>query len=129
MNTLVASRRSFLKVGAAAAGGLVIGLALPVRTRAAATAAPADTAINAYVRVATDGRVTLLVPKSEMGQGIYTGLFDEVVFLDKAMTPEEVKRMYFTGRHTPDEHTRWYVNFDKGNADGVSAVKEPPAKK
>ncbi len=73
MNTLVASRRSFLKVGAAAAGGLVIGLALPVRTRAAATAAPADTAINAYVRVATDGRVTLLVPKSEMGQGIYTG--------------------------------------------------------
>lgn len=69
-----ASRRTFLKTAGAAAGGLLIGLALPVRTRAAGAASvPADTAVNAYVRIATDGRVTLLVPKSEMGQGVYTG--------------------------------------------------------
>jgi isoquinoline 1-oxidoreductase beta subunit len=75
-----ASRRRFLQQGGLAAGGLVLGLALPVRSRPAfaagagpGAAAGAPAAINAYVKVAADGIVTLVVPKSEMGQGVYTG--------------------------------------------------------
>ena len=70
---MYASRRTFLKTAGTAAGGLLIGLALPLRTRAATASVAADTAINAYVRIATDGKVTLLIPKSEMGQGVHTG--------------------------------------------------------
>ncbi len=70
-----ASRRTFLKTAGIAAGGLLIGIALPQRGRAAGAGAATvvDSSVNAYVRIASDGRVTLLVPKSEMGQGIYTG--------------------------------------------------------
>jgi isoquinoline 1-oxidoreductase beta subunit len=70
------SRRAFLKVGAAAGGGLALSLFLPVPRRGAATAATApDTfAPNAFVRIGPDGRVTLVVPQAEMGQGVYTSL-------------------------------------------------------
>ena len=66
-------RRSFLK--SAGAAGLVMGvyLASPGRARAAQTA---DTqfAPNAFVRIAPDDTVTLIVKHHEMGQGVTTGL-------------------------------------------------------
>jgi hypothetical protein len=52
--------------------------------------------------------------------GTYPGAFDDVVFLDKALTDEEIKRLFFSGSFTPDEHTRLYVSFDGRNCDGVS---------
>lgn len=63
------SRRAFLQ--SAALGGLVLGLQLPLagRTRAAADFAP-----NAFVRIAPDDRVTLIIKHFEMGQGSTTGL-------------------------------------------------------
>jgi isoquinoline 1-oxidoreductase beta subunit len=86
------SRRAFLKAGSVAAGGLVIGLALPLRTRAAAPAVAGDSTMNAYVRIAADSRVTLVIPKSEMGQGVYTGfaqiLADELEVSLAAVTIE-----------------------------------------
>ena len=72
------SRREFLKASGLATGGLVIGVSLPVVGRlgaASAEAAPAaDLTLTAFVKIGTDNRVTLVVPKSEMGQGVYTGL-------------------------------------------------------
>ena len=69
------SRRSFLRVSAAAGGGLLLAFRLPAAPRAAAAPAPAaDFAPNAFVRIAGDGRVTVIVNKSEMGQGISTSL-------------------------------------------------------
>lgn len=77
------SRRHFLRVSAAAGGGLLISLQLPgaARTAAAATVAGttatttvADFAPNAWVRIAADGHVTVILNKSEMGQGISTSL-------------------------------------------------------
>ena len=66
------SRRSFLKSAGAAAGALVLGFVLPAtNSRAAARAPAAD--VNAFVRIDTDGAVTLIVGKSEMGQGVFTG--------------------------------------------------------
>jgi isoquinoline 1-oxidoreductase beta subunit len=74
------TRRDFLKAGGLATGSLVLGFALPERGRAAAAQAAAGattrgaaTQVNAYVRIGADGLVTMIVPKSEMGQGVYTG--------------------------------------------------------
>ena len=76
--TIAASmpRRDFLKFSVAASGGLLIGfhfsgikaLASP-QTAAAASFMP-----NAFVRIGTDERVTVIVNHSEMGQGVYTSL-------------------------------------------------------
>src|SRR3989442_6649922 len=66
------TRRAFIKTGA----GLVIGFYLPPRLVVAPPPrrAEAPFAPNAWVRVGTDGIVTLTVDKSEMGQGSQTGL-------------------------------------------------------
>lgn len=72
---LVLERRDFLRVSAALGGGLLIALRFPPDAAAAtAGSAPADFAPNAFVRIAADGRVTVLINKAEMGQGVCTSL-------------------------------------------------------
>ncbi len=71
------SRREFLIAGAAAGGGLLLGWHMDggPRLAAAATAAPAlEFAPNAFIRVGTDGGVTLIMGQVEMGQGMYTSM-------------------------------------------------------
>jgi isoquinoline 1-oxidoreductase beta subunit len=74
------SRREFLKDTAAVMGGLVIGFYLPLQGgRAyAADAAPKPAKPiyppNAFIRIAADDSITIVVNKSEMGQGVYTSL-------------------------------------------------------
>jgi isoquinoline 1-oxidoreductase subunit beta len=72
MSTSV-NRRDFLRIGAAAGGGLLIGLHLPELVRANAATAAAF-APNAFIRIGTDDIITVIVNKSEMGQGVYTSL-------------------------------------------------------
>ncbi|MCB9899449.1 MAG: xanthine dehydrogenase family protein molybdopterin-binding subunit [Planctomycetes bacterium] len=68
------SRRELLRLGAAAGGGLLVALQLPVSARAL-MGAPVDAFVpNAFVRVARDGAVTVIVNKAEMGQGVLTSL-------------------------------------------------------
>jgi len=66
------TRRDFVTTGA----GLVIAFHLPPRAApgSSPTAAGAGFAPNAWLRVGTDGRVTLTIDKCEMGQGSQTGL-------------------------------------------------------
>ena len=69
------SRRAFLVASAAAAGAFVIGFgAAPARaaTGAAVSAAPAP--FDAYLKIAADGKVTILSSQFDMGQGAYHGL-------------------------------------------------------
>src|SRR6267154_1375996 len=66
------SRRTFLKTGAATSGALVLGVYLPDRKAAAAPAGASSLTPNAFVRIDAQGRVTLVMPMVEMGQGIYT---------------------------------------------------------
>jgi len=69
------NRREFLKKGAAGTAGLVIGFYLPGKYEARAGIPPKEgSPINAWVQIAPDDSVTLLIDKSEMGQGISTAL-------------------------------------------------------
>src|SRR5438093_7311681 len=68
------SRRDFLKTGAAAGGGLLIGFYLPLGNRLAAQQSNPPFAPNAFIRIGTDDSVTVIVNHSEMGQGVYTAL-------------------------------------------------------
>ena len=66
------SRRTVLKVGAAAGGGLLLSVGLPYSAGSAAD--DANFAPNAFVRIARDGQVTLTMSQVEMGQGTYTSM-------------------------------------------------------
>jgi len=68
------NRRGFLKAGAASTGGLLLGFYLPERHKLAAQTAATDAKLNAFVHIGSDDSVTLLLHKSEMGQGVVTSL-------------------------------------------------------
>ena len=76
LTTSGVDRRGFLKTGAAGAAGLVIGFYLPERFEAlaepAVTMPPAS--LNAWMLISTTDAVTIMIDKSEMGQGILTAL-------------------------------------------------------
>lgn len=69
------SRRQILRTGAL--GGAALFLGVNLQSADVALAAPGDNATfkpDAFIRIASDGRATLIMPQTEMGQGIYTGL-------------------------------------------------------
>ncbi len=71
------SRRTFLRASAAASGGLLLSFVLPDSLRfaaAAETSAAEDFARNAFIRIGSEGPVTLVMPYVEMGQGTYTSI-------------------------------------------------------
>ncbi|HEY7334185.1 MAG TPA: xanthine dehydrogenase family protein molybdopterin-binding subunit [Bryobacteraceae bacterium] len=67
------NRRGFFKVGAGAAGGLLIGIYLPEKSRLAADIA-SPSKLNTYVHIGSDDTITFTIVKSEMGQGTLTSL-------------------------------------------------------
>ncbi|MFP3563539.1 molybdopterin cofactor-binding domain-containing protein [Paraburkholderia sp. SIMBA_030] len=84
------TRRTFLKfsvtVGAATGGGLLLGFSMPAVSQdqkagksvigGDADEAPQNGvfAPNAFIQIDTAGKVTLVMPKVEMGQGVYTSI-------------------------------------------------------
>lgn len=72
------SRRLVIFGGVAAAGGLAVGYALmPFQTVDRARgliAKEGSTPLSAWVRIGTDNSVTVIVPHSEMGQGVHTSM-------------------------------------------------------
>src|SRR5262245_48287661 len=66
------SRRRFLQAGAAAGGGFMLSMSLPLATGDANAAE--GFAPNAFIRVETDGQIVLTMPYVEMGQGTYTSI-------------------------------------------------------
>ncbi len=67
------TRRDIVKLGgAAAAGGLLLGLRLPGRAWAAGPPPASAFAPNAFIVIAAHGAITLIMPHTEVGQGIYT---------------------------------------------------------
>ncbi|MGB7621125.1 MAG: xanthine dehydrogenase family protein molybdopterin-binding subunit [Terriglobia bacterium] len=70
------TRRNFMKVGALAGTGLVIAFYLPSshELNTSADSAGGSFAPNAFLQIEPDGKITVWVTKSEMGQGIQTSL-------------------------------------------------------
>jgi isoquinoline 1-oxidoreductase subunit beta len=68
------SRRTFLRAAAAAGGGLMLSLRLRSAGRDAAAAGTDGFTPNAFIHIATDGQVVLIMPYVQMGQGTYTSI-------------------------------------------------------
>lgn len=77
---MTATRRAFLVTAGVMAGGLAIGAYRLYRTRDrlsppdALHAGPDEAILTAWIKVAADGRITVQVPRQEMGQGIASTL-------------------------------------------------------
>ena len=70
-------RRSFLVAATVAGGGFLVGCASSSRQSlrsAKLRLTQGQIALNGWVKVAPDGTVTTMMAKSEMGQGVHTGL-------------------------------------------------------
>ncbi len=79
MTTHTVSRRDFVVVLTSAGGGLLLGCRIGEGSGAATSAAaaapsPPAFAPNAFIRIGTDGRVTVVMNQVEMGQGAYTSM-------------------------------------------------------
>ncbi len=68
------TRRQFVLISGAVGGALVLGVALRRRQQVVQGGAPARGTLNAYVRIEPDGRIACVMPKVEMGQGVFTSL-------------------------------------------------------
>jgi isoquinoline 1-oxidoreductase beta subunit len=68
------SRREFLGTSVLAGGGLILGM--HIAAKAADEVSPPGGVISpdAYLKIAEDNSVTIIVPSSEMGQGVFTAL-------------------------------------------------------
>jgi len=118
------SRRGFLQAGAAAGGGLMLSLRLPLGPCDAEADEARDFAPNAFVRIGRDGQIVLTMPYAEMGQGVYTSipmLIAEELDVDLAQVRLE---------HAPPDPKRYgnpYLGGDQltGNSTAVGASWQP----
>jgi isoquinoline 1-oxidoreductase subunit beta len=101
------TRRQFVTVVAAAGGGLLLGYRVD--------ATPATFAPNAFIRVAPDGRVTLVMPQVEMGQGTYTSM-PMLLAEELEVAPEQIRL-----EHAPADDTLYANQFFGEQITGASS--------
>lgn len=68
------TRRNLLVAGGTGAGLIVAWALWPRHYEPNLTAAPGETIIDAFLKIGADGRVMVVVPQAEMGQGVWTAL-------------------------------------------------------
>jgi isoquinoline 1-oxidoreductase subunit beta len=68
------TRRTFLEAGLSLGGALLVGFHMPSADAAVAAGEKAVFAPNAFIRIDATGKITLIMPQVEMGQGIYTAI-------------------------------------------------------
>jgi isoquinoline 1-oxidoreductase beta subunit len=69
----VVARREFLSDTLRLSGGLILALALP-GCEGPRLKPPVGAQLNAWLKIAGDNSITIIVDRSEMGQGVYTAL-------------------------------------------------------
>src|SRR6266550_1007354 len=111
------SRREFVETTT----GLVIAFVVPWRSGAVPgpAAAPPPFTPNAWVRIGTDGIVTLTIDKSEMGQGAQTGL--------ALILAEELDADWSTVRlgPMPENPAGWSRTMRTGGSNAIRSSWEP----
>ena len=68
------TRRTFVKVAGLAGTGLALGIGYKVMSGPGVPYTDAAFAPNPFLRIETDGSITVMVGKAEMGQGVATSL-------------------------------------------------------
>ncbi|HEY6827812.1 MAG TPA: molybdopterin cofactor-binding domain-containing protein [Gemmatimonadaceae bacterium] len=112
-------RRAFIKVGALAGGGLLVGTYLrfgPASAFAEGVPAAADNFVpNAFISISPSGAVSIIAPNSEMGQGIKTSLpmivaeeldvpFEQVTIVQGDLNPAYGRQMSVGSQSTPTNY-------------------------
>jgi isoquinoline 1-oxidoreductase subunit beta len=121
------TRREFVTVLASAGGGLLLGYRVEGAQRTASTAAAGATSAsfepNAFIRIPPDGRVTLIMPQAEMGQGVYTSL-SMLLAEELEIAPGQIQL-----EHAPPDNKRYANPFFgeqmTGASSSVRAFYEP----
>src|SRR5438067_10512878 len=108
-------RREFVQTSA----GLVISFYLPGRPVAARAPTAAPFAPNAWLRIGTDGIITLTLDKSEMGQGSQTGL--------ALILAEELEADWSTVRlgPLPENPAAWSGTMRAGGSNAIRSSWQP----
>ncbi|MGH9366369.1 MAG: molybdopterin cofactor-binding domain-containing protein [Thermoanaerobaculia bacterium] len=112
-----ASRRDFLKCGSLAGGALALRVPLLAEAAQSAGAEPSRFAPNQWLRIDTDGRVTLVVARSEMGQGVRTSL---AMILAEELEADWSKVVIEQASPSPA-----YEDMNTGGSDSVLASWNP----
>jgi len=117
------SRREFCKSSAVLGGSLVLAFYAPGCSRKAEELATAKPFVpNAFIRIAPDESVTVIVNKSEMGQGVYTSLPMlvgeelEVDWAKVSFEPAPVDHVY--------DHTQWGPMQGTGGSTSIRSCWE-----
>ena len=116
------SRRDFCKTGALLGSGLVLGFYLPGCKKAAQVTKKEHFIPNAFIRIGADELVTIVVNKSEMGQGVYTSL--------PMLIAEELEVDWSTIRIEPApvdpayNHTQWGPIQGTGGSTSIRSTWE-----
>lgn len=124
------ARRTFLLGVAATAGGLAVGYYYyrrPFPNPLEGTLGEGEATFNPYVRIASGGAITIIVPRAEMGQGVSTTLAALVaeeldVGLDAVVVEHgPAAAAYYNGALLPESTP--FAAFDRGViAGGARAV-------
>ena len=123
MSAVPVTRRHFLKVSAAAGGGLLIGFHIPEAFAATVqpkpwTTPPQGAEINAWLAIDAEGNVTIRVPHTEMGQGALTAV--------SMMIAEELDVDWTRVRAVfadPNRHLRNGNEYKSMNTSGSAVVR------
>jgi isoquinoline 1-oxidoreductase beta subunit len=68
------TRRAFLKASGATTGALLLAIHVPFGSKALAATPKDPPAPNAFVKIAPDNTVTVMIKHLDKGQGVTTGL-------------------------------------------------------
>lgn len=109
------SRRDLLKAGVFMGGGLMLGFSIPVHETASEASQRPLTGfpLNAFIRVGANDVVTIMVNKSEMGQGVYTSL--PMLVAEELDCDWRKVRVEGAPVHHVYNHTQWGIQATGGS--------------